>query len=53
MSFRWASTQFSNDFKTTDIRAIACGHLVYNFGFLWDGDDGGAFEALRHFAQLQ
>ncbi len=24
-----------------------------NFGFLWDGDDGGAFEAWGDFAQLQ
>ncbi len=24
-----------------------------NFGFLWDGEDGGAFEAWRDFAQFQ
>ncbi len=36
---------------TTDVRAIVI--KSSNFGFLWDGDDGGAFEARGDFTQLQ
>ncbi len=39
---------------TTDVRAIRFVVIKSShFGFLWDGDDGGAFEARGDFAQLQ